>query len=272
MRSPPARPRRRNGIATNQFIYASNTYTTTIGTWTGNSMIYSASVSYTVPNLLTQVIGPDGNPVWSYGGFDTVVWANFFYDINNGVTNATTLTSAGFARYATNGLGQVAATVYSAGGGPVTFYELWPGTPSFPNSAYGTPLAAGYSGYNKILNATSIAGLTTTNIYNANGFLVQTIDLQIGRTNSFGYTTDGLIGTPTNELNLNLAATWDNLLRLTSVEFSDGTSISNVYNNLDLGGQRDRLANWTYYGYDGARHLTALTIQQCRHHVRLVRL
>ena len=49
----------------------------------------------------------------------------------------------------------------------------------------------------KITSTKSVAGLTTTNIYNANGFLAQTIDLQIGRTNSFGYTKDGLMGTLT---------------------------------------------------------------------------
>ena len=87
----------------------------------------------------------------------------------------------------------------------------------------------------------------------------QTIDLQIGRTNSFGYTTNGLVGSFTNELGLNLAATWDNLLRLTSVQYPDGTYVSNVYNKLDVGGTRDRLGNWTYYGYDGARHLTSVT-------------
>jgi len=161
--------------------------------------------------------------------------------------------------YATNGLGQVAATVYALSGFRVNYYDMFKGSQLGSNRLYGTLLATTFSGNNRVIQRTSVAGLTTTNIYTANGFLARTIDTQIGRTNSFGYTTGGLIGAYTNELGLSVAATWDNLLRLTSIQFPDGTSISNIYNKLDLGGERDRLTNWTYYGHDGAQHLTAVT-------------
>jgi RHS repeat-associated protein len=246
------------GTRTNQFIYADNTYTYTIGTWTGSSIINTASSSFTVPDLLNQVIGADGNTIWAYGGFDTVTWTNLFYA--GGQTNGTTMASFRvLPDHATNGLGQIATSTFTLGGNPVTLYDMWPGTPSETNNFFGTPLATTFPGYSKITSTKSVAGLTTTNFYNASGFLAETIDLQVRRTNSFGYTTNGLIGSLTNELGLNLAATWDNLLRLTSIQFPDGTYISNLFNKLDLAGQQNRLGNWTYYGYDGARHLTSIT-------------
>lgn len=246
------------GTRTNQFIYASNTYTYVLGTWNGSSIINSITSSYTVPDLLTQVIGADGNPIWSYGGFDTVTWTNFFYTTTQ--TNATTLTSLRvLPNYATNGVGQVATSAFTSGGIPVTYYDMWPGTATQTNFNFGKTVATTYTGYGKVASAKSVAGLTTTNIYNASGFLAKTIDLEIGRTNSFSYTSNGLIGAFTNALGLNVAAMWDNLLRLTSIQFPDGTYVSNSFNKLDLGGTRDRLGNWTTFGYDGARHLTSIT-------------
>ena len=130
--------------------------------------------------------------------------------------------------YATNGVGQVAVSTFSSPT-PITIYN-----PSNPTMVF----ANAFTGYGKITSTKSVTGLTTTNIYNANGFLAQTIDLEIAHTNSFGYTTDGLMGTFTNELGLNVSATWDNLLRLTSVQFPDSTYISNIYNRLDRCNQR----------------------------------
>jgi RHS repeat-associated protein len=246
------------GTRTNQFIYADNTYTYLLGTWNGSGIINSVSTYYTIPDLLTKVVGADGNAIWTYGGFDTVTWTNFFY--TGSQTNGTTLTSSRvLPDYATNGVGLVSTNTYTAGGKPISFYDLYQGTPTATNYDYGTWLATSFPGYSKVSSTRSVAGLLTTNFFDGNGFLVKTIDLQISRTNSFTYTTDGLIGSLTNELGLKLAVTWDNLLRLTGVQFPDGTYVSNVFNRLDLGGMRDRLGRWTYYGYDGARRLTSTT-------------
>ena len=249
------------GTRTNQFIYADNTYSFTYGNSDGTNIWNVIGQSgFTVPNLLRLVIGADGSTNWAYGGFDTVVWTNFF-DTGSGTIDSgqTVVSSRVYPDYATNGVGQVTTTTYSSGGNLITDQDYWPGTPSFPNANYGVVFGATFTGYSKITSVTTAAGLTTTNFYNTNGFLTRTIDLQIGRTNSFSYTTDGLIGTYTNALGLNVAATWDNLLRLTSVQFPDGSYISNSYNNLDLSGMKDRLGNWTQYSYDGARHLTGIT-------------
>jgi RHS repeat-associated protein len=235
------------GTRTNQYIYSINTYTNVVGTWNGSGLVGTYTSTYTVPNLLTQVIGADGNPIWSYAGFDTVTWTNFFYSVNQ--TNGQFLTSSRvLPDYATNGVGQVSVSTYSIST-PITIYDV--NSTNIDGSTF--------TGYGKVTSTKSVAGLTTTNIYNTGGFLVQTIDLEIGRTNSFGYITNGLIGMFTNELGLNVAASWDNLLRLTGVQFPDGTYVSNRYDRLDLGGTLDRLGNWTSYGHDGARHLTSIT-------------
>ena len=52
---------------------------------------------------------------------------------------------------------------------------------------------------------------------------------------------------------------WDNLNRLTGVAYPDGTSVSNIFTLLDLTAQKDRLGNWTRFGYDGLQHLTSIT-------------
>ncbi|HTV41864.1 MAG TPA: RHS repeat-associated core domain-containing protein [Candidatus Sulfotelmatobacter sp.] len=259
------------GTRTNQFIYANNTYSYSFGQSYGTGITYLYTTYYTVPDLLAEVIGADGNPIWSYGGFDTVSWTNIFYvGAGEGAggtpvgTNGTMMTSSRILPdYATNGLQQVATTTYTSQGMYVPYGDLLQGTvingDFYTNYYYGTLTAYSYSGGNRVTSFTSVAGLTTTNVYNTNGFLVQTIDEQVGRTNSFGYENNGLIGAVTNELGLNLAGTWDNLLRLTSIQYPDGTYVSNVYSKLDITAQRDRLGNWSYYGYDGDRHLIAIT-------------
>lgn len=259
------------GTRTNQFLYANNTYTYSWGQSYGVGITYLYTTYYTIPNLLTKVIAADGNPVWSYGGFDTVSWTNVFYIDPNSQpgggaadTNGSMLVSSRvLPDNATNGLGQVATTNYTTAGMYVPYCDMLEGSiiagTLYTNYNYGALMAYSYSGGNKVSGFTSVAGLTTTNIYNANGFLVQSIDEQIGRTNSFGYTSNGLIGAVTNELGLNLAGTWDNLLRLTSIQYPDGTYVSNVYSKLDIAAQRDRIGNWTYYEYDGDRHLIAAT-------------
>src|SRR5262249_52446868 len=77
------------GTRTNQYIYTSNTYTNAYYSSAGFSV---PANTYTVNNLLTQIIGPDGNNLWSYGGFATVTWTNIFID-GSGDTNIVYLTS-----------------------------------------------------------------------------------------------------------------------------------------------------------------------------------
>ncbi|HEY5911514.1 MAG TPA: RHS repeat-associated core domain-containing protein [Verrucomicrobiae bacterium] len=114
------------------------------------------------------------------------------------------------------------------------------------------------------LKVTSIAfpsGLVRTNIYYASGpsqgFLQTQIEIGI-RTNSFSY-TNGNVWIHTNELGLVTTNLWDNLRRLLSVAFPDGTTISNTYSKLDLTGAKDRLGHWTWYGHNSLGQLTSIT-------------
>ncbi|HEX4121704.1 MAG TPA: RHS repeat-associated core domain-containing protein [Verrucomicrobiae bacterium] len=100
-------------------------------------------------------------------------------------------------------------------------------------------------------------GLITSNIYGSDGYLAEQIEVGIA-TNFYNY-SNGLVVTHTDALGLTVANTWDNLQRLTSRTYPDGTYTSNQYSYLDLTAIKNRLGNWTYYGYDALRHLVAAT-------------
>jgi RHS repeat-associated protein len=119
------------------------------------------------------------------------------------------------------------------------------------------------------MKVTSIAfpgGLVRTNIYYASGpsqgFLQMQADYMPGgngiRTNYFSY-INGNVFIQTNELGLATTNTWDNLNRLVSTAYPDGTTVSNVYDRLDLVAQKDRLNQWTYYTYNPVRQLMTVT-------------
>ena len=114
-----------------------------------------------------------------------------------------------------------------------------------------------YDGSNRVSSIRSPAGLTTTNTYDSSGFLSKIADIAIGRTNSFTY-VNGLISTWQNERNITTTFAWDKLNRLVSQSDSEGYA-SNVYTKLDLTASRNKLGNWTYYGYDPLQHLVAVT-------------
>ena len=114
-----------------------------------------------------------------------------------------------------------------------------------------------YDAANRATSIRSYAGLTTTNNFDTNGFLYKTVDVEVGRTNTFTY-INGLVNTSQNERGLTTSYLWDKLQRLVSKSDSEGY-ISNVYSRLDLVASKDKLGGWTHYGYDPLQHLTAVT-------------
>jgi YD repeat-containing protein len=62
-----------------------------------------------------------------------------------------------------------------------------------------------------------------------------------------------------NELGLVTTNTGDALNRLVATAFPDGTTVSNRYDRLDVVGVKDRLNQWTLYGFNPVRQLTAIT-------------
>lgn len=112
----------------------------------------------------------------------------------------------------------------------------------------------------RLAGVTFPGGLTAENFYyssGATGFLAKTIAVGFS-TNSFGYDKGNVVA-HTNALGLVMEHTWDDLSRLTSTRFPDGTYVSNLWDKLDIGGARDRLGRWTRYGYNAVRQLVAVT-------------
>ncbi len=133
-------------------------------------------------------------------------------------------------------------------------------TPPLPTritNAVGYVTTYAYDGSNRLASVSVPSGLTTTNSYDTNGFLSTTVDVQTGRTNSFTY-LNGKVHTWQNERGLVTTSTWDSLQRLITKSDSEGY-VSNVYTRLDLTGSRDKLGNWTHYGYDALQNLVAVT-------------
>lgn len=115
-----------------------------------------------------------------------------------------------------------------------------------------------YNDNQQLASVLSPTGLLTTNIYDAPTHQLSTA-IGVGyATNTFTYTND-LVQTHTDSRGLTTANTWDALNRLTSITYPDGSYVSNVYTKLDLTATRDRLANWTDFGYDNLQRLVATT-------------
>jgi RHS repeat-associated protein len=189
--------------------------------------------------------------------------------LGNVLTNISTYTASGSVAYrtnlftyaangidlltVTNALGiQVSSNAYNA------YHEV---TTNFDATNELTTFT--YNTNQQVVQIVAPNGLVTTNLYgttaSSGSYNFLTEQIAIGyATNSFAYTND-LPYIQTNALGLITTNTWDNLNRLTSTEFPDGTTVSNVYTILDLTATKDRLGNWTYFVYDDLRRNTSIT-------------
>jgi RHS repeat-associated protein len=159
---------------------------------------------------------------------------------------------------------------------------------SISNSA-GQYVNCGYNGSHQITTATNALNQVTTLGWDGLTFNLTGVQLPAGKSISLTYNslaipptaTSAMLqqitnspegraftinnyqaGNPasiTDDRGLLIANTWDGLNRLTSTSFPDTTTISNIYNRLDLVATKDRLNNWTYYSFDGLQHLTTVT-------------
>ncbi len=98
-------------------------------------------------------------------------------------------------------------------------------------------------------------GLTVTNLFGSDGFLQKSIGVQTQATNTFGF-YQGQLATNTTPLGLTLRHTYDPLGRHTGTVFPDNTSVSNIFDRLDLVARKDRLGNWSHAQYDNLDRLT----------------
>jgi RHS repeat-associated protein len=218
---------------------ATESSSNTCGAWTP---FIAGTSSYSCPCLLAASVDPSG-ATNQYGGYTTV---------------ATTALAQEYVAWYNP------SEPYWDEAGTEEYY--WPQyviktytvpLPSKITNALGYIATRVYNGNNKITSMTSPAGLTTTYAYNGAGFLTNVTDVQIGRTNAYSY-ANGMIHTWQNELGLSTTYTWDKLNRLTSQSDQQGY-ITNIYNRLDLVSTRDKVGNWTSYGYDPLERLLATT-------------
>ncbi len=101
-------------------------------------------------------------------------------------------------------------------------------------------------------------GLDLQWVYDGSGYLQKTIAVQSHTTNSF-VITDGEVASQTTPLGLTVTHSYDLLGRLTGTVFPDGTSISNIFDKLDVVARKDRLGNWSHASYDNMGRLRELT-------------
>ncbi len=101
------------------------------------------------------------------------------------------------------------------------------------------------------------SGLTLDLNYNGAGYLTSIREVETRRTNSFTY-ADGLVLTHQDEYGRRSTNLWDKLQRLTRQSDAEGY-ISNRYDRLHLGGQRDKLGRWTEFGSDALVRRIAVT-------------
>ena len=106
-----------------------------------------------------------------------------------------------------------------------------------------------YNSRHQVTGIKHANGLTTTNIYGGDGFLMKSIDIEANATNLYSF-ANGLPNSSSSPLGLQLNYSWDNLSRLKMVSFPDGTTVSNNYYRLDLVDQKDRLNHWIHASYD----------------------
>ena len=151
---------------------------------------------------------------------------------------------------------------------------------SISNSA-GQFVSYGYNGQHQITKITNALNQVTTLTWNPNLSAIQwpsggsvslnyNSGLDYGRLQSASWSPSGrtftvnsyAAGLPasiTDDRGLTVTNTWDGLNRLINTKFPDNASISNRFYRLDLVATKDRMTNWTYYGYDGLQHLTSVT-------------
>lgn len=204
----------------------------TCGVW---SFSVASGASVTLQNILLQSVNAAGYTN-SYGGYQTVT-KTLLAHTYTAWPNQTLWTHLPWLQY------------------NIESYVI--PLPTKITNAVGYVTASTYDGNNRLTSVHSPSGLTTTNGYDSNGFLSQVVDLELGRTNSYTY-QNGLVRTETNERGLVTTYTWDNLRRLLSKSDQEGY-VSNVYSKLDLTAVKDKVGNWTYYGYDPLRHMVAIT-------------
>jgi len=214
-----------------------------------------------VPGVIAQVL-PDGSTQYTY--YELNEWRLPIAEVSTYSSGGSILTRTNTIEYYDNHLDvkKVSDALGLIAGYSYTNHQVL----TFTNGLTEVTTCT-YDSLGRLTSVTQPNGLVSSNCFCPSGtysnWLEKTIDYaSIGgsalRTNEFTY-TNGLFYTFKDARGLTITNTYDALERLTSVRYPDGSYVSNVFDKLDLAATKDRLGNWTYYGYNAVRQLTAET-------------
>jgi len=206
-----------------------------------------------VPLFVAQVL-PNGTPQFTYSlcnSFGAVTNRISTYSAGGGVafrTNIYVYDPNGIdLLITTNALGiQVSSNMYNA------FHEV-----ATNYNALNEMTVYTYNTNQQLTNVMLPSRLVTTYAYGSDNSVTQQININFS-TNNYTYTND-LVLTHTDPRGLTTTNAWDNLNRLISTTFPDGTSISCTYSNLDLIQIVDRMGFTNSFVYDNMRRKIAET-------------
>jgi RHS repeat-associated protein len=212
-----------------------------------------------LPAVIARVM-PDGSTAYQYNQLTSIGKATNV--IEKWVSAGSTLYRTNSFGYAANGIDLL--TVTNALGVQVSsnYFNSYHQVLTNYNALNEATIYS-YDSSRRLSTMQTPAGLLTTQTYGSDGRLSTGVDSFVGgsslRTNSFTWNSDGTMRSHTDERGLAVTNYWDPLHRPTGVLYPDGTTTSNIYTYLDLTAAKDRLGNWTYYGYNALRELTAVT-------------
>ncbi|MEW6160412.1 MAG: hypothetical protein AB1813_23505, partial [Verrucomicrobiota bacterium] len=115
-----------------------------------------------------------------------------------------------------------------------------------------------YDALGRISQISTPTGLTRTLTYGQNGFVSTVTDQPINTVNQYTY-AGSFLSSHTDPRGFNRTFTWDNLQRLTRIDYPDATYETFTYTLLDLTSHRDRLGNVSSYGYNPVRQMISMT-------------
>jgi len=238
-------------IRTNVYVYATNTISYAILTTCpfcipGTTQLAGCPQS---PSTTTNWVYTQGAYKWNTTNISTVSWPSLIKVVTN--VDQSVVAYGGYQ--------QVSQTTTKQCGGWYHYITKTFNAPLPANmtNELGYVTSFTYDSNNRLTSVRSPSGLTTTNRYDSSGFRTNIVALEISATNSFSY-TNGLVYVHTNNLGLVTTNYWDKLQRLQARYDAEG-SVSNIFTRLDLTATKDKLGNWTYFGYDALRHPVAFT-------------
>ncbi|HLH57089.1 MAG TPA: RHS repeat-associated core domain-containing protein [Verrucomicrobiae bacterium] len=225
------------------------------GQSTNDGAPYYLDAAYTgasaKPSVVMRILDDGGmqTSLYSYNAFGNVTNStdpvgrtfSFVY-----ASNQVDLLEVRMTRNGKNEL--VSRTTYNAQHLPLTVTD-----------AAGQTTVNAYNSRGQLISQTNAKGQVSTFSYDANGFLLSATGPLSGPNDSAKFTYDavGRIQTFSDTEGYKVTLGYDNLDRVTSISYPDGTSEQRVFDKLDLAAVKDRLGHWTTNSYNAIGQLVS---------------